>query len=172
MKEYKDTEQLHLAASKVKLLLMDCDGVLTDGRLYFSERGEGLKVFDVKDGQGIVSWHREGLVSGIISGRNAKAIIERRAAELGMKYVVTASADKEAELERILAAEGLSAAEAAFIGDDLGDLSIMRAVGFPVAVKDAVPEVLESSAFVTKRKGGRGAVREVIDLILKSRVKP
>ncbi|MEO8043203.1 MAG: hypothetical protein ABI646_11375, partial [Acidobacteriota bacterium] len=84
---------------EIKLLLMDCDGVLTDGRLYFSARGEEMKVFDVRDGQGIVSWHRAGFKSGIISGRGAAEIIQRRAEELGIEFVRTTSADKVKDFE-------------------------------------------------------------------------
>ena len=145
---------------------MDCDGVLTDGRLYFSARGEEMKVFDVRDGQGIVSWHRAGFKSGIISGRGAAEIIQRRAEELGIEFVRTTSADKVKDFEEILVSLGIDASNVAYVGDDIGDVELMKRVGFPVAVADAVDEAKAAAAYTTKAKGGRGAVREVIDLLL------
>ncbi len=145
---------------------MDCDGVLTDGRLYFSARGEEMKVFDVRDGQGIVSWHRAGFKSGIISGRGAGAIVQRRADELGIEFVRTGSADKVKDFEEIILSLGIEPGQVAYIGDDVGDVEIMKRVGFAVAVADAVEETKAVAAFVTSAKGGRGAVREVIDRLL------
>jgi 3-deoxy-D-manno-octulosonate 8-phosphate phosphatase (KDO 8-P phosphatase) len=155
----------------IKLLLMDCDGVLTDGRLYFSSRGEEMKVFDVRDGQGIVSWHREGFKSGIISGRGAGEIIRRRADELGIEFVKVESTDKVADFAEIISSLAVDAKNVAYIGDDIGDVSLMRQVAFPVAVADAVEEVKAVAAYVTKAKGGRGAVREVVDILLRDRTK-
>src|SRR5687768_368361 len=145
---------------------MDCDGVLTDGRLYFSRDGEVVKAFNVRDGQGIVSWHAAGFESGIISGRDAGAIIQARADELGMKYVYSCSKNKVADFQRLLADAEVPPHETAFIGDDIGDLELMKVVGFPVAVADAVDEVRAAAAYVTNAKGGRGAVREVTDILL------
>lgn len=147
---------------------MDCDGVLTDGRLYFSKQGEELKAFHVRDGQGLVSWHAAGFGSGIISGRDARAIIEARAAELGIKYVRVKSANKVDDLKEILVEAKLEADQVAFIGDDIGDIELMKAVGFAVAVADAMPEVKEAADYVTEKAGGLGAVREVTDLLLKA----
>ena len=120
-------------APKIKLLLMDCDGVLTDGRLYFSESGEAMKVFHVRDGQGIALWHKAGGVSGIISGRGSE-LLKARAAELEVKYLKAPSDDKVNDLEAILADAGVLLEEVCFIGDDVGDLKIMQRVGFSVAV--------------------------------------
>lgn len=153
-------------ALRIKLLLMDCDGVLTDGRLYFSANGEAIKVFHVRDGQGIVSWHTAGFRSGIISGRDAEDILQARAQELGMDYLSVRSEDKVRDFEAILSEAGLAAEETAFIGDDLGDLPLLKRVGFPVAVADAVPEVKTAAVYVTEANGGHGAVREVVDLLL------
>ena len=150
----------------IKLLLMDCDGVLTDGRLYFSSNGEEMKVFDVRDGQGIVSWHRAGFKSGIISGRGASEIINKRAEELGIEFVRTSSPDKIRDLDEIVETIGLSLDEVAFVGDDIGDIDVMKRVGFAVAVADAVSETKSVASYVTIAKGGRGAVREVIDMLL------
>ncbi len=144
---------------------MDCDGVLTDGRLYFGASGEELKVFDVRDGQGLVNWHRAGFRSGIISGRNS-SIVERRAAELGIEFVLQGVADKAAAFVEVVSAAGSAAEETAFIGDDIGDLPAMALAGFAVAVSDAADEVRAAADHVTTRPGGRGAVRELIDLLL------
>jgi 3-deoxy-D-manno-octulosonate 8-phosphate phosphatase (KDO 8-P phosphatase) len=145
---------------------MDCDGVLTDGRLYFSASGEEMKVFDVRDGQGIVLWHKAGFKSGIISGRGAGEIIRRRANELGIEFVRVESSDKIKDFEEIIASLGISPEGAAYIGDDIGDIELMKRVGFAVAVADAVQEAKDVAAYVTTAKGGRGAVREVIDMLL------
>ena len=150
----------------IRLLVMDCDGVLTDGRLYFSANGEALKVFDVHDGQGLALWHRAGFQSAIISGRGAGDIIRRRADELGIEFVFIESADKLKDLEVILQATGIAAEETAFVGDDIGDLDVMKRVGLAIAVKNASVEVKGAAAYVTKKKGGRGAIREVVDLLL------
>lgn len=155
-------------AAKVKLLLMDCDGVLTDGKIYFNERGEETKSFDVKDGQGIVSLHRAGIVTGIITGRVFKAL-EIRAEELGIRFLRQGCDDKVLEFENLLADAGVTAEETAYVGDDLPDISLLKRAGFAVAVADAVQEVLEKAHYITDKNGGEGAIREVADLILKAR---
>ena len=160
-------DDVRRSAGRVKLLLMDCDGVLTDGRLYFTESGEAMKVFHVRDGQGLALWHAAGFKSGVISGRHARAIIEARAREVGIVHVRVGSTDKVADLEEILAEAGVAAEECAFIGDDIGDIGIMKRVGLAIAVADAAPEVISRAGYVTNTAGGRGAVREVIDLLLK-----
>ncbi len=154
-------------AKKIKLLLMDCDGVLTDGRLYFTESGETMKVFHVRDGQGLVSWHAIGR-SGIISGRNSR-IVEARARELGVTIVRQSAGDKVKVFEEILAAEKVSREETAFVGDDIADVPLMRRVGLAAAVADAVREAKNAAHFVTENKGGRGAVREITDLLLRAK---
>lgn len=156
---------------QISLLLMDCDGVLTDGRLYFSSSGEELKVFDVRDGQGIVLWHKAGFKSGIISGRGAGEIIGRRASELGIEFVRVDSADKIRDFEEIITSLGISPEVVAYIGDDIGDIELMKRVGFSVAVADAVKDTKEVATYITTAKGGRGAVREVIDMLLAARRK-
>jgi YrbI family 3-deoxy-D-manno-octulosonate 8-phosphate phosphatase len=152
----------------IKLLLMDCDGVLTDGRLYFSAEGEAMKVFDVRDGQGIVSWHRAGYKSGIISGRGAREIIQKRADELGIEFVRVGSSNKVAHCEEIISSLGIGAHNVAYVGDDIGDVELMKHVGFAVAVADAVPQAKAVASYITEAKGGRGAVREVVDMLLSS----
>ena len=156
-------------ARSIKLFLMDCDGVLTDGKLYFSANGEELKVFHVRDGQGIVSWHKAGFVSGIISGRNSP-IVYRRATELGIKFVKQSSQNKAVELSEILIEAGVTEEETAFIGDDLADAEIFEKVGLSIAVADAESEVLAAADAVTDAKGGCGAVREAINRLLKIKI--
>jgi 3-deoxy-D-manno-octulosonate 8-phosphate phosphatase (KDO 8-P phosphatase) len=163
----KDTFDFPPAARKIRLLLMDCDGVLTDGRLYFSSRGEELKVFDVQDGQGIVSWIRAGNMVGIISGRNSE-IVDRRAAELGIQIVRQNVNNKIERAREIWKETGIEPQATAFVGDDLPDIELMEAAGFGIAVANAVDEVKAAADHITKRRGGRGAVREVIDLMLYS----
>jgi 3-deoxy-D-manno-octulosonate 8-phosphate phosphatase (KDO 8-P phosphatase) len=147
---------------------MDCDGVLTDGRLYFGLTGEELKVFHVRDGQGIVMWHKAGFRSGIISGRNSP-IVDLRGSQLGIEFIFQGKDEKLSAFEEILALAGVLPDEVAFIGDDVPDIELMPLVGFAVAVADAMAEVKDAAHYVTERKGGHGAVREVIDLLLSSR---
>jgi 3-deoxy-D-manno-octulosonate 8-phosphate phosphatase (KDO 8-P phosphatase) len=154
-------------ARRIKLLLMDCDGVLTDGRLELLENGDEQKTFHARDGQGIALFHRAGLKTGIISGRTSRAV-ERRARDLGMTYVRQQAKDKIEALEEILAAAGLEVDQCAYIGDDLADVPVMLRVELAVAVGDAVFETRQAAHYVTELPGGRGAVREVTDLILKA----
>jgi 3-deoxy-D-manno-octulosonate 8-phosphate phosphatase (KDO 8-P phosphatase) len=163
------TKDILFRAQKIKLLLMDCDGVLTDGRLYYTESGEQMKVFDVRDGQGIVSWHKAGFQSGIVSGRNAKKILEARAIELGMHYIKAHSQDKAKDFCDILQDAKVASDEVAYIGDDIGDICLLEKVGLPIAVADAVLEVLPCAVYITQNKGGFGAVREVTDFLLQAK---
>jgi 3-deoxy-D-manno-octulosonate 8-phosphate phosphatase (KDO 8-P phosphatase) len=153
---------------RIKLLLMDCDGVLTDGRLYFGATGEELKVFHARDGQGIVEWHAAGFQSGVISGRHSP-IVEMRSRQLGIEFVFQGRNDKVAAFNEIVQASGVPPDEIAFIGDDTPDAAVFPDVGLAVAVGDAHEAAKAVAHFVTKSNGGRGAVREVIDVILASR---
>lgn len=146
---------------------MDCDGVLTDGRIILLPDGDEQKTFHVRDGQGIVRCHRAGLKTGIISGRTSSAT-ERRARELEMTYVRQNIEDKLAAFEEILAAAGVAEDECAYIGDDVGDISVMRRVGLAIAVSDAADETKQAAQKTTVARGGHGAVREAIDFILKA----
>ncbi|MGD9627798.1 MAG: KdsC family phosphatase [Pyrinomonadaceae bacterium] len=157
--------ELFERAAKIRLLLVDCDGVLTDGRLYYSAEGEALKVFDVQDGQGIVTWLGHGLRAGIISGRSSP-IVGRRAADLKIDIVRQGVTDKLSSAIEVAAESGVSLEETAFIGDDFVDLDVMAKVGLSVAVANAVDEVKAAAHLVTERSGGRGAVRELIDVML------
>jgi len=154
-------------AARIKLLLMDCDGVLTDGRIWLFENGEEQKGFHTRDGLGIELWHRAGLKSGIISGRKSSAV-EARARGLGMSFVRQGCEDKQGAFADTLALAEVTNEEVAFIGNDLNDIPLMRQSGLGIAVADAALETRERAHYVTKTVGGQGAVREVIELILKS----
>ena len=155
-------------AKKVKLLLMDCDGVLTDGRLYFGATGEELRVFHVRDGKGLVDWHRAGFRSGIISGRDSP-IVELRGKQLGVEFIVQNCDDKEKAFNEILIATGITADETAYIGDDVADVEVMNLAGFAIAVSDAHATAKSAADYITMTGGGLGAVRETTDLILATR---
>ena len=160
-----DIQQL---AAKIKLLVLDCDGVLTDGRLYFGPTGEELKVFYVRDGQGLAYWHRAGGKTGIISGRNSP-IVEMRGRQLGIEYFWQGREEKVSAFKEMIAAAGVTADEVAFVGDDTPDAEVFRLAGFAVAVGDAHDDAKTAAHYVTKADGGRGAVREVIDILLRAR---
>jgi len=154
-------------ASHIKLLLMDCDGVMTDARMWLTPDGDEQKAFHARDGQGISVWHRAGWESGIISGR-ASSSVERRAHELKIKYVHQYAKAKLVALETVLTEAAVIADECCYIGDDLGDVGVMRQVGLAVAVADAADETKAVAHYVTTLQGGKGAIREVIELILKA----
>lgn len=159
--------EIEKRAARVKLLLMDCDGVLTDGRITLLPDGDEHKSFHTRDGHGLVLLHRAGLRSGIISGRTSSAV-ERRARDLGIQFVRQGTWDKIVEFEEVLAEAGVDESEAAFIGDDVTDIPLMQRVGFAVAVADATEETRAAAHYSTQLPGGFGAVREVTDLILKA----
>ena len=149
---------------------MDCDGVLTDGRITLLPNGDEQKTFHVRDGQGIVLLHRVGLRSGIISGRSS-SLVERRAKELGIEFIRQGTWNKLDDFEEIIGEIGLTPAETAFIGDDIADISVMLRVGLAVAVADATSETKTVAHLITSSNGGEGAVRETTDFILKSQEK-
>ncbi len=162
-----DPTDQHARLKRVKLLLMDCDGVMTDGRIWLTADGDEQKTFHVRDGQGIRSLHAAGIETGIISGRTSNALA-RRAAELEMTFLRQGTHDKIAAFEECLSAASISASQCAYIGDDLADVAVMQRVGFAVAVADAADEAKQAAHYVTRLRGGEGAVREVADLILKA----
>ena len=155
-------------ARRIRLLALDVDGVLTDGRLYLSPEGEELKVFHVRDGSGLVAVQRAGITVAIVSGRDSAAV-SRRAAELGIRHVHQGVADKGSELDRLLADLAIDPAETACVGDDTPDLPMLRRAGLAIAVADAHPALAEAVHWTTAAPGGRGAVREVCDLLLSAR---
>jgi 3-deoxy-D-manno-octulosonate 8-phosphate phosphatase (KDO 8-P phosphatase) len=152
---------------EIKLLVLDVDGVLTDGTVATGEEGGDVKFFNSLDGHGIRLWRRAGFEVAFLSGRGSEAV-KHRAAELGVEHVFLDCHEKLPVVRGLLAELGLSSGEAGFIGDDLPDLPAMRHVGFGAAVANAVDEVREQADYVTSRGGGRGAVREVIEYILKN----
>jgi 3-deoxy-D-manno-octulosonate 8-phosphate phosphatase (KDO 8-P phosphatase) len=155
-------------AKHVRLLVLDVDGVLTDGRLFISAAGEELKVFHVRDGSGLVAVQRAGVVVAIISGRDSPAVT-RRAHELGIRHVYQGVDDKGAQLDRLMTEIGVTAAETACVGDDTPDTAMLRRAGLAVGVADAHPALLAAAHWVTPSRGGHGAVREVCDLLLSAR---
>jgi 3-deoxy-D-manno-octulosonate 8-phosphate phosphatase (KDO 8-P phosphatase) len=159
--------EIERRAARIKLLLLDCDGVLTDGRLTLLDNGDEQKSFHTRDGHGLVLFHRAGLRSGIISGRTSKAV-ERRARELGITYVRQGTWDKIKEFEQLLAEAGVEDTEVAFVGDDVTDIPVMQRAEFAVAVADADDETRAVAHYVTRLPGGYGAVREVTEIILKA----
>ena len=150
----------------IKLLILDVDGVMTDGRIIFDSNGVESKFFNVKDGHGIKMAQRSGIEFGIISGRQSQ-VVANRAAELGIAHVYQKALDKLSPYLDILEKTGLDDSQVAFMGDDVIDIPVLRRVGFAAAPADAVEEVLPHVHFITKNRGGWGAVREVCDLLIK-----
>jgi 3-deoxy-D-manno-octulosonate 8-phosphate phosphatase (KDO 8-P phosphatase) len=150
---------------RIKLLTLDVDGVLTDGLLFYHDDGTESKAFDVRDGHGIKMLEQAGISSALISGRSSP-LVKKRAADLGITEVTQGVRDKIPVLERLLSEKGLMLEEVAFVGDDVVDLPVMRRVGLSVAVADASEYLFETAHYVTLAPGGRGAVREVAELIL------
>ena len=157
-------------AKRVRLLLLDVDGVLTDGRLAFDGAGREIKFFHIRDGQGIRFLQQAGIKVGIVTGRRSKAV-DFRARELEMAPVLQNVRDKARALEAILRKENLQAEQVCYVGDDLVDLAVLSRVGLAVAVADAVPEAKALAHYTTRLSGGRGAVREVCEKILKTQGK-
>lgn len=150
----------------IRLLLLDVDGVMTDGRIVYDAHGVETKFFNVKDGHGIKMLQRSGVNVGIISGRQSQ-VVTNRAEELGITILYQKALDKLAPYLEILAATGLKDEQVAFMGDDIIDIPVMRRVGFAAAPADAVDYVRDHAHFVSLNRGGWGAVRELCDLILK-----
>ena len=152
----------------VRLLCLDVDGVLTDGSINIDDNGKETKRFHVRDGSGIKMWTALGYDVAIITGRRGTAV-RHRANELGLKYVLQGVADKAVALRELLDDLRVDPDEAAAVGDDLPDLPMLRNVGYPIAVSDAAAEVRDLAAFTTLRPGGYGAVREVVEHLIKAR---
>lgn len=157
---------LHKAA-KIRLLLLDVDGVLTDGRIIIDNRGVETKQFDVRDGQGIALLKRAGIEVGLITSRSSKAVIYR-ARELGLRMVYQGVASKSDAYGKIRRKAGLDDAQIGYVGDDIIDLPILHRVGFAATVRDGWPGLLSVVDYVTEHSGGKGAVREVAEILLKS----
>ena len=156
------------ALRNIEFLLLDVDGVLTDGRVHFDFEGREYKSSHVHDAAGIVYWHRAGGRSGFLSGRGGE-IVERRARDLGVHDVVLGRIDKSTAFAEILQRQNLTPDQVAYVGDDLLDLPVLQQVGFAATVPEARREVLAQAQFVTERSGGFGAARDVIEELLRAR---
>lgn len=157
-------------AKDVKLVILDVDGVMTDGRIVIDDNGVESRSFDIKDGLGAIALQMTGVEVAIITSKKSVAV-RRRAEELKIKRFYEGIRKKTEPYEEMLKDIGISDAQVCYVGDDLVDLSIMKRVGFPVAVADAVAEVKQAAAYTTQARGGYGAVREVAELILKAQGK-
>lgn len=155
-------------AARIRLLVLDVDGVLTDGGLVYGASGEEAKRFHVRDGLALVAARRAGLYVAVISGRASPAVT-RRMAELGVAHVQQGVADKVRALADLMQRLAVSAGEVAVMGDDLQDLPLMRRVGLGLAPGDAVPEVRRAAHWRSRRRGGEGAVREAVEMLLRAR---
>lgn len=154
----------------IKLLLSDVDGVMTDGSVIYDANGVELKSFNIRDGLGIRLWQRAGGAFGVVTGRESP-MVTRRCQELDIEIVHQNAGDKLPVVEQIAAEQDVMLSEIAYIGDDLPDLPVIKAVGLGVAVADAAEELLHAADMTTTLPGGRGAIRELIELILKQRTK-
>jgi 3-deoxy-D-manno-octulosonate 8-phosphate phosphatase (KDO 8-P phosphatase) len=163
-------DDLAARARAIRLILLDVDGVLTDGTVDIASDGTESKAFSIRDGAAIVWARREGLEVGLLSGRPSPATT-RRAAELGITLVVETGPDKRQAFADILTRAHLSDTEVAYMGDDLPDLPILGRVGLSAAPADAADEVASRVHWVSRRPGGRGAVRELVELILRARLR-
>ena len=168
----KISPALKKRATKIKLLLMDVDGTMTDGSVTLLSQTDGtaleIKTFDAHDGQGLTLAQTAGLRTGCITGRESAALL-RRAHEMKMEFIYMRQPSKIHAYEEILRKAGVTDSAVAFIGDDLPDIPLMRRVGLAVAVGDAVPEVKEAAHYITQHLAGHGAVREAVELVLKSK---
>ena len=168
----KISAELKRRAAQIELILMDVDGTMTDGSVTLLSQIDGsaleIKTFDAHDGQGLTLAHTAGLRTGCITGRESAALL-RRANEMKMEFVYMKQAVKMPAYEEILRKAGVSDSAAAFIGDDLPDIPLMRRAGLAVAVGNAVPEVKLAAHYTTKALAGHGAVREAVELVLKSK---
>jgi 3-deoxy-D-manno-octulosonate 8-phosphate phosphatase (KDO 8-P phosphatase) len=158
---------LHERCQRINMLVMDVDGVLTDGSIVYSDHGEEFKAFHVRDGSGLKIWLALEKKAGVLTGRKSP-IVERRATELGLTAVLQGVDDKLAAFRKVLEEHHLQMDEAAYMGDDLPDLPVLRRCGLAVAVADACPEARDQAHYVTEAPGGRGAVREIIELVLRA----
>lgn len=157
-----------LKTRRIRLVAFDIDGVLTDGRLYYSETGDAMKAFDVRDGMGMKLLQDAGIELAIITSRRASSVL-LRARDLGIDHVQQGVADKRSGFDALLAKLAIAPEEAAFMGDDLVDLPVFRHCGFAVTVADAPALLKRHADYVTRAKGGRGAVREFCEMLLHSR---
>ena len=157
-------------ARKVKILLLDVDGVLTDGRIVYDSRGHDMKFFDVHDGLGVYLLKKAGIPTILITAKGSRAI-KPRARDMRVAEVFADISPKTIALDKIIKKYKVQIEDICFAGDDLVDLCVMKRVGFPIAVFNAAPEIKQAASYITIKSGGRGAVREIAELILKSQGK-
>ena len=162
------SEELRERLSSIKLLALDVDGVMTDGGLYYTETGEELKKFNVKDGLGLRLLMKQGIQVAIISSNSSKATIHR-ARKLNITHTFTGVEEKLPVLENLCERMGISLGEVGYVGDDLPDLPVLKAVGCPITVADAAAQTKSIATYITQCPGGKGAVREICDTILACR---
>jgi 3-deoxy-D-manno-octulosonate 8-phosphate phosphatase (KDO 8-P phosphatase) len=155
-----------VSSTEIRLLVLDVDGVLTDGTIFIDDSGRQTRGFHIQDGLGVTMWRSIGRRVAILTSKRSSAV-EARARMLGIDLIEQGAEDKLPGLERLISAAGVSLEETAYVGDDLLDAAVMRRVGYPVAVSNAVDEVKELAVYVTGRSGGQGAVREAIEHLLK-----
>jgi len=163
-----EVARFQAALRRVRLLVLDVDGVLTDGRLFYGPKGELLKAFHVRDGHGIKQVAEAGITVAIISGRKSEAVL-RRARGLGIRHVTQGAADKLVALRKLAKARGVALEDCMCVGDDTPDAPILEAAGLGIAVADAHQDALAVADLVTNRPGGQGAVREVCDWLIAAR---
>jgi 3-deoxy-D-manno-octulosonate 8-phosphate phosphatase (KDO 8-P phosphatase) len=164
----RDSRDVNALAQGLRILLLDVDGVMTDGGIILIGGDLEAKRFDVQDGMGITLLRSSGMMVGIVTSRDSE-VVQRRAKELGMEELFQGVRYKPQVLEQLREKYGIEPSQAAFVGDDIQDVPIMRLVGVPIAVQNAIPEVKESSVYVTKAPGGHGAIREVAEWLLNLR---
>ncbi|MFH1441219.1 MAG: HAD-IIIA family hydrolase [Candidatus Omnitrophota bacterium] len=162
--------QLLEKVKKIKLLLLDVDGVLTDGRIIYDSRGRDMRFFDVHDGMGVALLKKAGISTILITAKGSRAI-KPRARDMKVDKVYADISPKSSVLDRILEDYKIKADEVCFVGDDLVDLCLLKRVGLPVAVSNALDEIKKVCVYVTSKRGGRGAVREITELLLKAQGK-
>ena len=163
-----DLRAIHSIAVRLKLVVLDIDGVLTDGRLYYGPQGETLKVFNVRDGFGIKELQRNGIEVAVITGRNSE-MSAARMRDLGVTHLVQGREDKGVALEELLARLNISPDDTAYMGDDVVDVPAMQQVALALTVQDAHPDVIPVAHWRSRLPGGNGAVREACDLLLSAR---
>jgi 3-deoxy-D-manno-octulosonate 8-phosphate phosphatase (KDO 8-P phosphatase) len=166
----EDQHKINERARRIKLLVLDCDGVLTDGRIILLPSGDETKSFDVRDGHAIVMAKRAGLKVAIISGRQS-SVVRARAKELQVDHLYEMAWVKTEPYQQVMAAENVTDDEVCYVGDDVVDIPLLRRAGLAVAVADAADEAIQHAHYLTTKRGGRGAIREVIELILKAQGK-
>ena len=163
-------QKLRVKAAKVRLLVLDVDGVLTDGRIIMDHEGREIKAFDVRDGHGIKLLRRSGIEVAMLTGRNSP-VVQKRADDLDIPWVRQQVYDKVAAYEEIADVLGIKDEETCFVGDDVVDIALLKRVGLPICVADGVQEAKDTALYVTQSPGGRGAVREVCELLLQAQGK-